>query len=539
MNLNNFNVIRNLDTLIIFLFFISLSIIGFLGIGDYGVSIDEIAYKNDAYLQYEFIKNLLFINFSNIDEIYNELHSKSIRLPSFFYILVFLVNDVLKIINISLDLYKISHLVNFTLFISACFCFFKIVENNFNNKLYAYLAVLILFTTPRFFAESFYNNRDIYFLSIYLINLYFIKKLFQNLNYKNILIYSFFAALCINARLFGIINFLIVFIFLLLEYEKKFSIRKFIYFLSLKIILTIIFMILLNPLLWFDPFSNFINYIFTDLNETGTIEVTNLILGQTYSSNNSPWFFYIVWILFTIPLLYIVSILIGLIPKCYFFLKNLFYLSDGKNIWSNKNELFDLFIVVSIFIYIFGMSRFGSVKYDGWRHLYFLYPLMIFNILFMIDYIKKYFFLKNLVIFLFILNIVYNFYWIKKNHPYQYTYFNYLNNIIDVKFDLDYWGLSNYQVFKYLLKITKNTKFTVGTISFNDLMPNYLLLNEKDKKKISFLIPEDRPDYLIDNYRLKYKMRKNDRKFELIQGYKLIYEIKVDGNIISSVYERL
>ncbi len=34
-------------------------------------------------------------------------------------------------------------------------------------------------------------------------------------------------------------------------------------------------------------------------------------------------------------------------------------------------------------------------------------------------------------------------------------------------------------------------------------------------------------------------MRKNDRKFELIQGYKLIYEIKVDGNIISSVYERL
>jgi hypothetical protein len=298
-------------------------------------------------------------------------------------------------------------------------------------------------------------------------------------------------------------------------------------------------MILLNPLLWFEPFSNFINYIFTDLNETGTIEVTNLILGQTYSSNNSPWFFYIVWILFTIPLLYVASILIGLIPKCYFFLKNLFYLSDGKNIWSNKNELFDLFIVVSIFIYIFGMSRFGSVKYDGWRHLYFLYPLMIFNILFMIDYIKKYFFLKNLVISLLILNIIYNFYWIKKNHPYQYTYFNYLNNIIDDKFDLDYWGLSNYQVFKYLLEITKNTKFTVGTISFNDLMPNYLLLNEKDKKKISFLRPEDRPDYLIDNYRLKYKMRKNDRKFKLIQGYKLIYEIKVDGNIISSVYERL
>ena len=77
-------------------------------------------------------------------------------------------------------------------------------------------------------------------------------------------------------------------------------------------------MILFNPLLWFEPFNNFINYLFTDLNETGTIEVTNLILGQTYPSNDSPWFFYIVWIFFTIPFLYSLSILIGYIPKCYF-----------------------------------------------------------------------------------------------------------------------------------------------------------------------------------------------------------------------------
>ena len=89
------------------------------------------------------------------------------------------------------------------------------------------------------------------------------------------------------------------------------------------------------------------------------------------------------------------------------------------------------------------------------------------------------------------------------------------------------------------MKNTKKTKFTVGTISFNDLMPNYLLLEENDKKKISFLTPEEKPDYLIDNYRLKYKMRKNDTKYVSIKEYKLIHEIKVDGNIISSVYERL
>ena len=34
-------------------------------------------------------------------------------------------------------------------------------------------------------------------------------------------------------------------------------------------------------------------------------------------------------------------------------------------------------------------------------------------------------------------------------------------------------------------------------------------------------------------------MRKNDTKFESIKEYKLIHEIKVDENIINSVYERL
>ena len=84
MNLNNFKLERFSENLIIFFFFISLLIIGFLSIGDYGVSRDEIAYKRDSLLQHEFIKNFLSDNYNNIGEIYGELHSKSTKLPSFF-----------------------------------------------------------------------------------------------------------------------------------------------------------------------------------------------------------------------------------------------------------------------------------------------------------------------------------------------------------------------------------------------------------------------------------------------------------------------
>ena len=43
------------------------------------------------------------------------------------------------------------------------------------------------------------------------------------------------------------------------------------------------------------------------------------------------------------------------------------------------------------------------------------------------------------------------------------------------------------------------------------------------------ILSKEKPDYLIDNYRLKYKMRKNDTKYVSIKEYKLIHEIKVDS----------
>jgi len=529
----------NSELLSRFLFFIFLFVVGIYSFDEYGVSFDEESYRDNALIDYNFIKNIFF-NYGSINfrETFNEYFLKAGKFSSFFYIIVFFTNDLVKDYN-NIDLYKIAHLLNFSIFILACYCFFKIVLIRFKSKIYSYLAVLILFTTPRIFAESFFNNRDIYYLSINLINLYFVQKIFLKLNFKNILIYSLISALCINMRLFGLINFFLVFIFLLLELENKISIKKLIINLILIFFLTIFFLILISPYYWLDPFTNFIKYYFTDFIITGNIRITNLFLGNLYSSQNTIWYYYIVWIFFTIPIFFLSLYISGFFSKMIFFFQRLLKLIPNHNLWINKSEMFDLYITISLIIFLFGVSRFSPVNLDGWRHVYFLYPLMVINIFYLLDLlIKKYRFLYFICLIFLSFNIIFNFYWIKKNHPYQFVYFNSLNQIFtDKKFDLDYWGVTNYQAYKFVLNDSKFTKSSVGTVSYNNLLPNYSILKDDEKNLIYFNTPQENPDYLIDNYRLGYKVFKTNKSL-FLHNYKVVYEIIVNGNVISTVYKK-
>ena len=418
----------NYEILFRFIFFIFLFLIGIYFFSQFGVTMDEEYIKNNGLLDYNFIKNIFF-NYDtvNFEKTFSEYLKKSGKFSGFFYTIVFFVNDLIKN-YIDIDIYKIAHLLNFSIFILSCVCFFKIILIRFGNKTFSYLSVLIIFTTPRIFAESFYNNRDIYYLSINLINLYFIQKLFLDFNFKNILIFSLISGMCINARLFGLLILFLVFLFLILEYEDKISKRKLISNLTLITLITFIFLILLTPYLWLNPLNNFIEYYFNDSYISSNILVTNLFLGNLYSSLNTPWYFYIVWIFFTIPVIFLFLIIMGLFLKIIFFSKRILNLIPNKNLWVNNIEMFDLFVLISLVLTVFGMSRFSPVNYDGWRHLYFLYPLLVLNIFYILNFLlKNHKFFYLITLFFLSFNIFFNFYWIKKNHPYQFLYFNFFN----------------------------------------------------------------------------------------------------------------
>ena len=90
--------------------------------------------------------------------------------------------------------------------------------------------------------------------------------------------------------------------------------------------------------------------------------------------------------------------------------------------------------------------------------------------------------------------------WMFKNHPYQYVYFNYFaGKQFSKNFDMDYWGLSNYNALKYLIKNNQNL-ISIGIIGNGDIGQSRMFLNKTDKNRIVITDNFKKADFLIDNF---------------------------------------
>ena len=97
------------------------------------------------------------------------------------------------------------HYFNFIIFFIATIFFYRILKLRFNNETYALLGTIFLILSPRIFADSFYNNKDLVFLSFFTISSYYSMKLIKKQNFKNSVKFSLFAALTIDIRVLGIL----------------------------------------------------------------------------------------------------------------------------------------------------------------------------------------------------------------------------------------------------------------------------------------------------------------------------------------------
>ena len=60
-----------------------------------------------------------------------------------------------------------------------------------------------------------------------------------------------------------------------------------------------------------------------------------------------------------------------------------------NDLWRGKKEMFDLVFLSLLIIPIFLVILINSSLYSGWRHLYFLYPLIIIQAIYSINFIKN------------------------------------------------------------------------------------------------------------------------------------------------------
>jgi hypothetical protein len=181
--------------------------------------------------------------------------------------------------------------------------------------------------------------------------------------------------------------------------------------------------------------------------------------------------------------------------------------------------------------------------YSGWRHFYFIYPAFILIAVAGIEFLYRTVsgntrlndhlrnglkYLLTALIFLSLVNVMY---FIVKNHPFQFVYFNRLAgrsmNEIKQNYEMDYWDVAHRQALEYLLNhddspLIKIIDTTTG------LKYNHMILTIEERDRLYFCYPSEDPDYLITE---------KDEPPEEYEDAPLFYAIEVGNARILSIYK--
>ena len=529
--------------LLIFLYFLT-GLLGLLIFDDYGTSIDQDNIRIVGFLSLENIYNFFKINvpIGVLEITANQINFGDELTPSsgplFNLVMAFL--ELLFNITETNQQFFLRHLSSFLLFLTSSYFLFKIILLRYNCYRIAFLSILFLLISPRIFSNSFINSNDIVFLSFSLINLYAFIIFFKTPSFLNSTLCSFTTALTISSRLFGLIFLILAILIFFINILRSNNNKKKIYQLANYIFFTFFFFIIFWPYLWENPFLNFYN-ILNNLNNH-FLNIHIFYNNEIYYFKSIPWKYHFEWIFYTTPPLYTLLFLIGfffIIKRVFIRLMKIENKKPLNDLWRGDKEGIDFIVILFLIVPFIFLVDSKKVSYNGWRHLYFIYPFFLIVCCNALYRIKTFTFLKkNFFTNVFLVMLLPTFFWMVKNHPYQNFYFNFLlkDSIVQNKFEIDYFGVSGRYALDYILKNNKN-EISIYTPNTIDLSLSFKLLNEPNKNRVSIVNSQSSSDFVINNY-FSWKGKLKPNEYEIPNGYKLYHEIKIGELVINSIYKR-
>ena len=519
--------------------------IGSLIYSDYGISIDEDNSRLNGFVSLKYILDLFNFNLaSKVENTINtpDIHTYFEQGNGVVFELPLSLIEILFNLKDSREIFLLRHYCTFLIFYFSLIYLFKIINYRHNSFFFGILGVLFLVLSPRIFSESFYNSKDIVFMSLNIITLYYGIIYLKQSSLKKIFIFSFFSGLLVGTRLLGIYLPFLVICFKVIQILRSSKKKKNEFFSLLFLILFIFFFIyLFFPYLWENPIKYFL-IAFKRLANV-QIGIYTFFLGNYIQAEFVPWFYSIVWIFITTPIIYLIFFLIGF----YFILKRIgrrLLKIDGKkeynDLWRGENEKVDILIFLSFFIPIFSTIIFQSTLLTGWRHLYFIYPPLILISIHAITIFKLFLSKKKFKYFisLILISLLPTINWMYKNHPHQYVFFNLIyKKKFNTYFEMDYWGLTNYHALKFILNNTNIKSIKVGILGNGDLSLSKSFLDKNERIKI-IVNNEDllNNDFVIDNYNRWNGIKNPEDFFKIKKKFKKFHDIKVNNIEINSIY---
>lgn len=442
----------------IVLFFLFLFVIGAFQLTDFGVGWDEEAQIGIGKTTYDFLTKGDMTLFSFWDKNYGV----GFELP---------VYSVQQLFETQANQYYFRHYcVHFLFIIGLIFLFRSVLlifKENINKQYLGLLTVLFVVLSPRIYADSFFNSKDIVMLSVSCINFFTILKFIEKPSKFNLFLLALSSAYLLDIRIIGLMNVLLIIgvisIKLILEKSSR---KEWIHYLVGYIICTSLILYMIWPYLYYHPFDNFWT-AFTSMkkyNWTGSV----LFNGSGIESTKLPCYYSLVWMGITSPIFYLVLFLVGFIYTL-------------KKLWSQKtieiiknNQSFFIFISLALAIGpILAVIILKSVLYDGWRQLFYVYPYIIIIGVYGFSKIQKSssLLLKYVTYFLLVIQCSSVAFFMIKNHPHSNVYFNEIvshkKDYLIQNYERDYWGVAYKQALEKIPSLMKSENDTLNVVCQN------------------------------------------------------------------------
>jgi len=520
----------------VFAFFVAFLCLGLWIYQDFGVSTDEQQQREIGLTSLAYIANLFQIPFllngaaplQDPASVFlaqkDRDYGVAFELPAEFLVRLLQLQDA--------DVYFFRHLLTFLVFFCAVFFFYRIVKERYSSQAFGLLGALFLVLSPRIFGDGFFNDKDLVFMSTFVIATYTLIRFVLQPSWKTGLWHALACAIAIDVRIMAIIIPAATLVTLVaLVIRKDVGAGKAFGALGIYLIAMAALVVAFWPWLWLDPLGNFITAFKNMARFRHVIDM--YFMGRIVSSGSLPWYYIPVWIGITTPILYSLFFLLGAIGTLRKFAL------AGKKLWINSDQLQDLLFLGLFLAPLTAVIVLNSVLYNGWRQMYFIYPAFLLvairGLVFLRDLTDSKKGLRTSLNVVVIISLSLTTFWMVRWHPYQYLYFNVLAGESSKRFDVDYWGVAYTPLIKKVVSQDPSKSYSIfpiwGVWQINYWV-NMHTLPKKDTDRVIHNRSENCSDYIFTVLAGNRKQYTEKKEFELFD------ELKVDGQIIYTTFKR-
>jgi hypothetical protein len=485
-------------------------VLGLAIVGDYGVSWDEPYERLHALVSARYLSEKLSLPHAadveyRLGEYHDRYHGVFFTLGAYGLERIFGAESFR-------DIYLLRHHWTFLLFWLGMIAFYFLARRYLGDWRWALLAWAMLLLSPRIFADSFYNPKDIPLLSLYVFSAFTMLLYFEKRGLGYAVLHAFACGMAISMRVVALIVPALTLCFVLLELAQARFERRLLWAHALRALvflsLSLGFSIAFWPYLWDQPFYR-LGQAFQQMSQFHWPGRT-LFRGVFFAPKETPWYYAPYWIFISTPLWY--SFLLGVALR-YIATHTFKAWRSARRLYLDRLGRADWVLLALWAGPLAAVIVFGAVLYDGWRHLYFTYPLLVLlaagglrrwvaELRRRRDRSPEARFTLRVAIALAAFSLLYHAHFLVKYHPHQQVYFNALTFGDKLgQLELDYWGLSYRQGFEALGRLDARDTIRVAVQSDPGRF-NWQFLPDTLQRRFLIVDQPGQADYYLTHFRL-------------------------------------